>query len=162
MFCTKCGSPNPEGAQFCRNCSAPLPRTAGQESDPLPTPPPPQESYQGYPGGQQAPPSYQPYPGSQSPAGYNPPLPAGASGRAIASMVLSIVSVFTCCTILSVVGLVLGKMELNAIHNGQAPQAGETFAKVGFYLGIVMTVLSVIGYIFYFLVGIASFIGGNH
>lgn len=57
-------------------------------------------------------------------------------------MILSIVSVFTCGPLLSIPGLILGKMELNAIRQGQAPAAGETFAKIGFYLGIAATALS--------------------
>jgi len=60
-------------------------------------------------------------------------------------MILSIVAVFTCGPFLSIPGLILGKMELNAIRLGQAPAAGETFAKIGFYLGIAATVLYCLG-----------------
>jgi apolipoprotein N-acyltransferase len=37
---------------------------------------------------------------------------------------------------MSITGAVLGKMELNAIRQGRAPAAGETMAKIGFYLGV--------------------------
>jgi hypothetical protein len=60
-------------------------------------------------------------------------------------MILSIVSIVTCGPFLSIPGLVLGKMEMNAIREGRASQAGETFAKVGFYLGLAVTVLSCLG-----------------
>lgn len=40
--------------------------------------------------------------------------------------------------------MILGKMELNAIRNGQAPKAGEVFAKIGFYLGLVISILSLV------------------
>jgi hypothetical protein len=160
MFCTHCGSPNPEDAQTCARCSAPLVRREGytpQRTEPpggQPTPEPPSARpysdpsrysppvYGSSSSGQPVPPGYQPYQGYQSSyAGYQPPLPASASGRAIAAMILSIVSAVTCGPFLSVPGLILGKMEMDAIRNGQAPPAGETYAKVGFYLGIVVTVL---------------------
>ncbi|HYE73209.1 MAG TPA: DUF4190 domain-containing protein [Blastocatellia bacterium] len=76
-------------------------------------------------------------------ASYQPPNTAGsASGRAITSMVLSIASVFTCGFLFSIPGMILGKMEMNAINQGLAPRAGETFAKVGFWLGLVVTAIS--------------------
>ena len=89
---------------------------------------------------QPTPPGYQPYQSSY--ADYTPPLPQSASGRAIASMVLSLVSLVTCGPFLSIPGMILGKMEMNAIREGQAPRAGETFAKIGFYFGLGMTALS--------------------
>jgi hypothetical protein len=69
-------------------------------------------------------------------------MPQGASGRAIASMILSIVSLVAACgPFTSIPGMILGKMEMNAIRAGQAPPAGETFAKIGFHLGLVVTIL---------------------
>jgi hypothetical protein len=89
---------------------------------------------------QNPPPSYSPGP---SYAGYQPPGAGGsASGRAITSMVLSLVSLVTCGFLFSIPGMILGKMEMDAIREGRAPQAGETFAKVGFWLGLVVTVIS--------------------
>jgi hypothetical protein len=85
-----------------------------------------------------------------------PTSQAGASGRAIAAMVLSIVSIVMCCLPTSIVGLVLGKQEMNAISEGRAPQAGETMAKVGYYLGIVATALSFLVYAIYFIGIIAA------
>jgi hypothetical protein len=66
----------------------------------------------------------------------------GASGRAIAAMIVSIASLMMCCFPGGIVGLVLGKMEMNAIQEDRAPRAGETMAKVGFYLGIAATTIS--------------------
>ena len=40
-------------------------------------------------------------------------------------MILSLVSIVTCGPLLSIPGLVLGKIEMNAIREGRAPQAGE-------------------------------------
>ena len=109
------------------------------------------------------PPSYQPYQGYQSSyAGYNPPMPASASGRAIAAMILSIVSIVTCGPFLSIPGLILGKVELNAIREGRAPQAGETYAKVGFYLGIAVTALSCVAGIVWTMLVFFGALGGMH
>jgi hypothetical protein len=102
----------------------------------------PQQPPQPYPGfrsaysGSQG---YQPYQSSYS--NQMSAQQGSASGRAIASMILSIVSIATCGPFLSIPGLILGKMEMNAIRDGQAPRAGETFAKIGFYLGIAATAL---------------------
>lgn len=161
MFCTKCGNHNLDDAQICRACSAPLVKREGRTS-PLPAPPPttptsgqaptlrygdqphnypPASPYGPSGSNQPAPPGYQPY---QSNYGnYSPPMPQSASGRAIASMILSLVSIVAGCgPFTSVPGMILGKMEMNAIRDGQAPRAGEIFAKIGFYTGLVVTALS--------------------
>ncbi len=155
MYCTRCGTANSDELMFCTNCSAQLNKpgdpqrvqgSSGSAQNPYPYPQypqrPPDQSAQPYPGyrsSQSGSPGYQPY---QSTYAHQAPTPQGsASGRAIASMVLSIVSIATCGPFLSIPGLILGKTEMNAIRDGQAPKAGETFAKVGFYLGIAATAL---------------------
>lgn len=144
MFCTKCGSPNPDDAPFCQHCSAPLARPSGQEAGPPPPPGDRGASPGGYAqAGQQAPPGYQPYQGYQGPAlPYTPPMPESASGRAIAALILGILGLVMCGPFTGVPALIIGKMEMTAIREGQSPRAGETLAKVGFYLGIIGTVLS--------------------
>jgi hypothetical protein len=118
---------------------------------------PPPQGYTPYP-------QYQGYPQAQY--GYANQMSgqqSGASGRAIASLVLSIVALILCCLgwPFGIVGIVLGKMEMNAIQEGRAPQAGETIAKVGFYLGIAATVISLVLSALYFLSIFASISGGN-
>src|SRR5262245_42792518 len=129
MFCTRCGANNLDGDQFCRSCSSPLTKPGGaqgsnvssgspQQPYPYSTPgsvpeqpqayTPQQPQYQGYPQGQYG------YANQM----YSPQ--AGASGRAIASMVLSIISVVTCGPFLSIPGMIMGKMEMSAIREGQA------------------------------------------
>lgn len=151
MFCTRCGTQNPDDAGFCRNCSSPLTRPVSH-SGPQTNPPADQPSYGSYsnssPHGAPQP-SQPPYPGYQGPPVYqsayaNQPVnPQGsASGRAIASTVLSILGLVMCGFLTSIPGMILGKMEMNAIAAGQAPKAGETLAKIGFYLGIAGTVIT--------------------
>ena len=48
---------------------------------------------------------------------------------------------------------------MNAIQEGRAPQAGETMAKVGFYLGIAGTVISLLLTATYFFSIFASMYG---
>lgn len=145
MFCTRCGTQNPDDAGFCRNCSSPLTRPvshSGQQTAP--------QSNQPTSGSYANPSSSQsPYPGYQGPPVYqssyaNQPVTqqSGASGRAIASMVLSILGLVMCGFLTSIPAMILGKMELNDIKLGKAPKAGETLAKIGFYVGIAGTVIS--------------------
>ncbi len=86
----------------------------------------------------------------------------GASGRAIAALIVSIVSLVMCCWPAGIVGIVLGKMEMNAIKEGRASQAGETMAKVGFYMGIAVTVISLVFTALYFLGILASIASSGH
>ena len=49
-------------------------------------------------------------------------------------------------------------MEMNAIREGKAPQAGETIAKIGFYMGIATTVIYGLGGLVFallFFIGLA-------
>jgi hypothetical protein len=151
MFCTRCGTQNPDDAGFCRNCSSPLTRPISQHST--------QQIGQQGPGSYANPTSHSapqseqpPYPGYQGPPVYQSSYAnqalnqqGSASGRAIASMVLSILGLVMCAFFTSIPGMILGKMEMNAINAGQAPKAGETLAKIGFYVGIAGTVIYCLG-----------------
>ena len=66
----------------------------------------------------------------------------GPSGRALASLILGILSLICMGFIAGIPAIILGSMELRAIKAGQAPAAGEGTAKVGWILGIVGTVLT--------------------
>lgn len=151
MYCTRCGSPNDEGAEVCRNCTAPLvTRTTSSppyrehrpEQSTPPSPVPPETPSSGYQ--PSLPPGYRAY-APQTPQSYSPPLPQSASGKSIASMVLSLISIVTCGPLLSIPGMILGKSEMNAIADGRSPSSGETYAKIGFYVGIGVTLLSCLG-----------------
>jgi hypothetical protein len=166
MFCTRCGANNLDTDQFCRSCSAPLTKPGGAPGASSGQPQQPYSySTPGHGQQQQPPQNYPPYPGYQ---GYPPPQygyanqmysQQSASGRAITSLVLSVISIFMCALFTSVPGMILGKMEMNAIRQGQAPLAGEGIAKAGFYIGLVVTIvygLVLLGYIFLFIIGIAA------
>lgn len=151
MFCTRCGTQNPDDAGFCRNCSSPLTRPvshSGQQTAPQPSQPT-SGSYSN-PSSYTSPQSSQsPYPGYQGPPVYQSSFAnqivaqqGSASGRAIASMILSILGLVMCGFLTSIPGMILGKMEMDAVKVGQAPKAGETLAKIGFYVGIAGTIIS--------------------
>ena len=167
MFCTRCGTSNPEENLFCTNCNAELKRPTspqrpaatqpqgGEYRRPPYTDFPPDPNPNPNPNPNPVAISEPPYPGYR--ASYTPQQPGvqgAASGRAIASMILSLVALVTCGPLLSIPGWILGKQELNAIKSGQAPFAGETFAKIGYYGGIIVTVLSclwIVPVMFYWL-----------
>jgi len=172
MFCTRCGANNLDTDQFCRSCSTPLTRPGGASGASSGSPQQPYSystpghGHQPQQPPQQQPQSHSPYPGYQ---GHPPPQygyanqthsQPGASGRAIASLVLSIISIiFGCVFFTAVPGMILGKMEMNAIRQGQAPPAGDGIAKAGFYIGLVVTILSglaVLGYIALIFLGLAA------
>jgi hypothetical protein len=73
----------------------------------------------------------------------------GASGKAIASLILGIASLpFICCwtcsffgIILGTIGLILGRSEEKAIDQGKSPQAGRNMARAGWICGLIGVIL---------------------
>lgn len=70
------------------------------------------------------------------------PVSSGPSGRAVASLILGILSLICMGFLTGIPAIILGSMELKAIKRGEATQAGEGIAKVGYILGIIGTVLT--------------------
>jgi hypothetical protein len=140
MFCTRCGTANPDNNLFCSNCNAELKRPTTPQRPAVTERQGGEYKLPAFPESPQTPEA--PYPGYRS--SYTPPqqIQGSASGRAIASMIFCLVALVTCFPLLSIPGWILGKQELDAIRAGQAPFAGETFAKIGYYGGIILTVLS--------------------
>lgn len=66
----------------------------------------------------------------------------GASGRAIATLILGILAIASMGFLTGIPAIVIGHIELKAIKLGQAPKAGEGLARVGLILGIIGTVLT--------------------
>ena len=166
MFCTNCGQTNRNDAQFCSKCGNNLhpgfTPPSVTESPTMPLPPPSVTNDAPY-----TPPIGSNYPGMNTPintppsyANYSPPYPPSASGRAIASLVLAIISLFTCIPLVSIVAAVLGKMEIDAIKAGTASPAGRGYAKAGFWIGLIYTILSCGGIIFGGLFGMLGGILG--
>lgn len=97
----------------------------------------------------QTPPEAQP--ASSIPPPAQPIIPAapGPSGRAIATLILGILSLICCGFFCGIPAIILGKQELNAIKEGRSNPEGHAITQVGFILGIVGTVLSCLGALVY-------------
>ena len=85
----------------------------------------------------------------------NPGTPqASASTQAIASLVLGLASVLTCCGLpLAPIAWYLGNQELKAIAEGRAPAAGNGVAQAGKILGMVGTLLMAVALAWIFFMG---------
>lgn len=163
MYCTQCGTFNSDERVKCNNCGQSMSKSQvthpqpGETSRLPPTTENPTSSRgpgQSSDGGNE----YAAYvPGAAlrhleeqdwrptfpTPAADKPATSSGggASGRSILAMVLSIIAIAGFGPLTSIPGTILGKQELTAINEGRAAEAGRTFAKVGFYLGIITTIL---------------------
>ena len=85
----------------------------------------------------------------------SPGAPQTASTQAIAALILGVLSVvFPCCAvILGPIAWYLGHQETRAVREGRSPAAGEGFAKTGMILGIIGSVLVVLGILWVFFMG---------
>lgn len=110
----------------------------------------PQDYGQGYgqPLGYGSTPGYG-QPGYPSPYGAYPPPPPQrqTNGMAIASLVCSL-SGLLCCSLISIVGIILGVVALNQIK--QTGEEGRGYALAGIIVGGVLVALTVVVLIIYF------------
>lgn len=137
-YCSNCNRPNPADAVFCRHCASPL--SPGGQS-PFDQPQQNQQQNQQWnqpPGG--------PMQGNFDASQTN----AGASGRAIISLVLAIAGLLFCCFFLGIPGAILGWLEISAIKEGRSSPKGLVMAQIGLWGGIGVSVLSALSYVFYF------------
>jgi len=137
-YCQNCRQQNSPEAQFCRFCASPLnggqrPQNQANFNN--------QQWNQGFQGNQSA--------------GFVQPS-AGASGRAIASLLLSICSLLFCCMLTSIPGAILGWMEISAIKQGRSSPAGMMMAKIGLWGGIGVSILTLFFYGFYLLLALSG------
>jgi uncharacterized membrane protein YjgN (DUF898 family) len=128
--CSQCGATNAAGAKFCGSCGAVIP-------PPAYNPPPPPSNYIG--------PNPQPV-----------PPPAGSNSKAVIALVLGIASVFCCGIFTGIPAAILGKMEMDAIKQGRSPESNMGMAKAGFWIGIVGSVLFILGIVLTLFFGLLS------
>ena len=81
-----------------------------------------------------------------------------ASSQAVTALVLGILGVLA-CQLLGPIAWYLGNQELRAIREGRSPRAGEPLAMVGKIMGIIATVLIVVGLVFVFFFGGLAILG---
>lgn len=76
---------------------------------------------------------------------------SGASGKAIAAMILGLFSIIgSCGPITGIIAIVLANQELRDIRENRSSPAGETLAKIGLWTGWIGTVLCTLFWIAYF------------
>jgi hypothetical protein len=109
-------------------------------------------------GGGFGPPPGGPY-GQPPGGGYGPPMggpPQGASGMAIASLVLAIVSFVMCGPFTAIPGLIIGKIELGKIERGESPESGKILAQIGFWANTGLSVLYLLFICLYVIIIVAA------
>ena len=170
MYCTQCGARNREEEEACWQCQARLTRrrqtVPGQSrrTDPEMEAPWTPSQNRGERPPDAAPAGntprstegYEPYQSQlQGPWGANDPqqsqaFQSPASSRSIIAMVLSILGVIGCGPLSALPGLLLGWFEMKAIKEGRSSLAGDGYAKVGFYLGLIVTALALLAGVLWF------------
>ncbi|HXU46790.1 MAG TPA: DUF4190 domain-containing protein [Thermoanaerobaculia bacterium] len=80
------------------------------------------------------------------------PPQAKASSQATTALILGIVGVI-CCGLAAPIAWYLGNKELHLIQAGQSSPAGQGLAQVGKILGIVGSVLLILGLVWVFFMG---------
>lgn len=81
----------------------------------------------------------------------SPPKPeepsSQISARAVAALVLGVLSLVCAGFFAGIPAIILGGMELKAIKAKQAPAEGEAIAKIGMILGIIGTALTLLAFL---------------
>jgi hypothetical protein len=72
------------------------------------------------------------------------------------SLILGILSFLCCGPFTGIPGAILGKMEMDAIKQGRAPEANMGMAKAGFWISIIATGLWILGVILAIFLGLLS------
>lgn len=76
-----------------------------------------------------------------------PPQQTSPSGLAVAALICGIGSWVILPLVAAIAGAIIGKIEIGKIERGESPEAGRTFAQVGYYASLANIVLTVLGLI---------------
>jgi len=79
-----------------------------------------------------------------------------ASQKGLISLILAIVALICCGPFAGIPAAILGWMELDSIKNGRSPADNKWMAMVGLWGGIASTVLHIIGYVLWVMLGMLS------
>lgn len=101
-----------------------------------------------------------PPPTPQTPGGPTPPAKADNT-KAILTLVLGILSIICCGFFAGIPAIFVGRSELKAIDEGRSSEDNRTLAKVGFILGIVGTILSILATLVYSGIIVLAIITGQ-
>jgi len=89
---------------------------------------------------------------SEAAAAVIPPPSQSAGAKSIIALILGILSIFMLGFLAGIPAMILAKHEEDEIRKGNSPVAGEMLAKLGFWLGLIGTVLSGLTVLFVILV----------
>lgn len=84
------------------------------------------------------------------------------SQKPMISMVLAIAAFFCCGPLLGIPAAILGWIELDAIKSGKTPASGKTMATIGLWGGIAATIIHIVGYLIWVLLGAMSAASGGY
>jgi small-conductance mechanosensitive channel len=101
---------------------------------------------------------------STAPQGGPPAGPPGAktdNTKAIVTLVLGILSIVCCGFFAGIPAIFLGRSELKAIDEGRSLEQNRNLAKIGFILGIVGTILSILATLAYIGIIVLAIITGH-
>ncbi len=143
MFCFKCGASMPDDSKTCPKCATPVESLPGVETPQTGAPPP------SSPGSAflNAPPAQGPYPGQAQ------PYPQQAQpyqqtpqtdGKAIASLILGILSPFCLFALTGIPAVILGHLSRSTIEKSRGRVQGGGMALAGLimgYIGIAFSLL---------------------
>jgi type II secretory pathway pseudopilin PulG len=140
MFCFKCGASMPDESTVCLQCAAPVqaapPPAAGQPT--IPTPPstsawlnPPSAQTQ-YPAHSQYPSQNQPYHGQNQPSSLQQ-----TDGKATASLILGILSLFCFSVLTGIPAIILGHISKANIRRSMGRLKGDGMATAGLIMGYI-------------------------
>jgi hypothetical protein len=91
---------------------------------------------------------------------YQPMTGNPRQSDAVAALFLSILGFF-CCGIPSVIGMVMGRMDINAIESGQTDPRNHNIAQAAFIVGLIATLLTLGVFLFYMLLVVAAVVGSG-
>ena len=100
---------------------------------------------------------------STAPQG-TPPPPTGNkqdNTKAVVTLVLGILSIVCCGFFAGIPAIFVGRSELKAIDEGRSSEQNRSLAKIGFILGIVGTILSILATLAYIGIIVLAIITGH-
>jgi small-conductance mechanosensitive channel len=90
--------------------------------------------------------------------------PAGTkqdNTKAVVTLVLGILSIVCCGFFAGIPAIFVGRAELKAIDEGRSSEQNRSLAKIGFILGIVGTILSILATLAYIGIIVLAIITGH-
>lgn len=82
-----------------------------------------------------------------------------ASTKAIVSLILGILSMLCCSVFTGIPAIILGRQEEKDIKAGKSPASGEAFAKIGWILGLISSILTVLIILMYAVIAVFFTLG---